>query len=175
MSLTPVQRAEALLSEAVMILYSGYRNNDFPEHYISSIVPSQMERRLHELRTLNDPTYRFHRAKAIPPSSEPRLDPAGSMLQPLDSEGYRQLIEGADSKVTEAVDALWEGGVGFAQDYIVSSAQNHMAACLRWIRAQESPAERAALVDEVNRLRKSVGLGPVRWEEVVSVRPTVPS
>jgi hypothetical protein len=137
--------------------------------YISSLAPSKMERRLHELRTLDDPTYRFHRAKAIAPPSEPPPTPDDSVPQPLDSEGYRRLIAIADRRVAEAVDALWEGGAAFAEDYMENSAQNHMAACLRWVRAQESPAERAALVTEVNRLRASVGLEPVCWEEVVTV------
>jgi hypothetical protein len=169
MSLTPTERAESLLSEAVMILYAGFRSDDFPEHYISSLAPGKMEGHLHELRTLDDPTYRFHRAKTVRPRADPVPPPDGSSsLQPLDGEGYLRLIALADKRVAEAVNALWEGGAAFAKDYMERSARRHMMACLQGLRAQESPAERSALVSEVNRLRASVGFGPVRWEEIVT-------
>ena len=145
MSLTPTERAKSLLSEAVMILYTGFRSNDFPETYILSLVPAKMEARLHELRTLDDPTYRFHRAKTVRPHADPVPPPDGSSsLKTLDGEGYLRLIAIADKRVAEAVDALWEGGAAFAAAYIERSAWNHMEACLRWLRAQESPAERSS-------------------------------
>jgi len=171
MSLTPVERAESLLSEAVEILYSGFRNNDYPEHYVRSDVPRVMRERLHKLRTPDDPVYRFHRAKPVALPAEPSSVPDGSALQPLDTEAYSRLIALANSRVAEAVEALWEGGAAFTEDYIEGSAQKHMAACLRWVRAQESPAERAALVAEVNRLRALVEMGPLAWEEVVTALP----
>lgn len=94
------------------------------------------------------------------------------MLQPLDREGYRRLLSLADRRLAEAVDALFEADAAFVEDYVKTSAQSHMAACLRWIRAQETPSERAALVTEANRLRAFVGLGPAAWGEVVRVSQT---
>jgi hypothetical protein len=161
MSLTPIQRAESLLTEAVMTLYAGFRDNSFPEHYVFSMSRTKMVMRLGELQT--------HGAKTVRPPAAPLPPPDGSSsLPPLDPDGYGRLLATADKQVAEAVDALWEGGPAFVEDYIDRSAQNHMATCLRWLRAQESPAERSALVSEVNRLRASMGFGPVRWEEIVT-------
>jgi hypothetical protein len=162
MSLTPIQRAESRLSEAVLTLYAAFHTNDFPEHYIRSHVPTIMRERLHELRTLDDAFYRFARAHPVAPSVDP-----GTALA-VESESFNLLVALADSKVAEAVDALWEDGPAFLEDYIERSAQDHMAACLRWTRAQEEPLKRAALLKEVNRLRASVDLGPLSWEQIVS-------
>jgi hypothetical protein len=166
MSLTPVQRAESLLSEAVMILYAGFHTNDFPEHYIRSHVPRIMWERSHELLALDDPFYRFARAQPIAEHSTDSTDPGTALV--LEGESFRRLIALTDAGVANAVDALWENGLAFVEDYIKRSAQDHMAACLRWIRAQETPSERAALLEEVNRLRSSVDLAPLSWEQVVS-------
>ena len=133
-----------------------------------------MRERLHELRTQDDPRYRFHRAKPVALSCPSEPVAASSTLQSLDDEGYRRLLALADRRLAEAVDALYEVDAAFAEGYVERSAQNHMAACLRWIRAQENPSERAALVTEVNRLRASVGLGPMTWDSLVTVPPVAP-
>lgn len=146
MSLPPIQRAESRLSEAVLILYAAFHVNDFPEHYIRSHVPTIMRERLHELRTLDDPAYRFARARSITPSSTYAVDPGTALA--LESESFNLMVALADSKVAEAVEALWEDGPAFVEGYIERSAQNHMAACLRWTRAQEEPSKRAALLEE---------------------------
>jgi hypothetical protein len=166
MSLTPIQRAESRLSEAVLTLYAAFHTNDFPEHYIRSHVPTIMRERLHELRTLDDPSYRFARARPVAPSSTDTIDPGTALA--LESESFNRLVALADSKVAEAVDALWEDGPAVVEGYIERSAQDHMAACLRWTRAQEEPLKRAALLEEVSRLRASVDLGPLSWEQIVS-------
>lgn len=150
-----------------MTLYAAFHSNDFPEHYIRSHVPTIMRERLHELRTLDDPSYRFARARSVVAPSSTDVVDSGTTLA-LESESFNLLVALADSKVAEAVDALWEDGPAFVEGYIERSAQDHMAACLRWRRAQETPSERAALLEEVNRLRASVNLELLSWEQVVS-------
>jgi hypothetical protein len=161
MSLTPVQRAESLLAKAVSILYAVYRASDFPENYIRSLAPLKIRERLHELRTLETPAYRA--------DLRSRSTPAGADLQELCAEGFRRMLDFADRQLAEAVDALYEIDARFAERYLESAAQKHMAACLRWTRALETPAERAALVTEVNALRESVVLGPLDEEQVTAL------
>ena len=133
MTMSPVERAEALLADVVSILYSAFRANDFPENYIRSLVPAKIRERLHELRTRdqNPPS------RVEPPPRRSR-SPRGDLdFQPSD-EGYRRMLALADRRLAEAVDALCEVDADFAERYLEAAAQRHMAACLRWRREQET-------------------------------------
>jgi hypothetical protein len=79
------------------------------------------------------------------------------------------MLDFADWQLAEAVDVLYEVDARFAERYLECAAQKHMAPCLRWTRALETPAERAALVAEVNTLRESVELGPLDEEQVTAL------
>lgn len=176
MPLTPVQRAEALLTDVVLRLYAAYRDTDFPESHIRSLK-GLMHTHLHQLRNLDNPIYRCDRAKPVAtlaPLWEQALIPAGSALVPLDERAYRRLHEAIHGLLGEAVAALLELGVAFAQNYVETSAYNYMAGCLRWLREQETPAEREALIAAVNRLRASIGLEPTSWEQLVGNLPLAP-
>jgi hypothetical protein len=161
MSLTPVRRAESLLANVVSILYVVFRANDFPETYIRSLVPLKIRERLHELRTVEKPAHRVDlRLRSAPADADPEA---------LCAEGFRRMLDFADRRLAEAVDVLYEVDPRFAERYLECAAQKHMAACLRWTRALESPAERAALVAEVNTLRESVALEPLDGEQVTAL------
>jgi len=161
MSLTPVQRAESLLANVVSILYAVFRANDFPENYIRSLVPLKIRERLHELRILENPAHRV--------DLRSRSAPADADLEALCTEGFRRMLDFADRRLAEAVDVLYEVDPCFAERYLECAAQRHMAACLRWARALETPAERAALVAEVDALRESIELGPLDEEQVTTL------
>jgi len=83
------------------------------------------------------------------------------------------MLDLVDRRLAEAVDALREVDAHFAERYLEKAAQRHMAAGLRWRRAQETPSERTALVDEVNTLREGADLGLLEWEQVVTDLPVV--
>jgi len=167
---TPMERAESLLFEAVLILFTDSRANDFPETYIRSLATGKIPERLHELRTLDDPGYRGNRAEpvALP---EPTLHPASSGLKAHDEESFRWLLDLADRRLAEAINALCEGDAALAEDSVTTFVQGHMVASLRRLREQETPSERTALVIEVNRKRASFRLPPKDLEHIVTVLP----
>lgn len=162
---TPIERAESLFTDAVLILYSTCGYADFPEHFIRVGARQVMEERLHELRTADDPAYRFHRAQPVGSaqrSEDRQPSPEDSALQGLDLQSHGQLHALARKRIAEAVEILFEFDPLLAENH--ERGQLFMAACLRDLREQESPAERDALVGQVNRLRASIGMEPIDWE-----------
>jgi hypothetical protein len=175
MSQPNLQRVEALLAQTVCLLFSAHRDTDFPEHYIRSMAPGILRERLYQLRKAHPEAPGLVRPD--PDTDEPLPPFEGVLLQPanpLDGPGYERLYLLAKSKTEQAVDCLCEMDLAFAERYIEQFAQSRMETCLRWLRERQNPTEQAQLVEEVNRMRASVGLGAVTWGETVTVTPPAP-
>lgn len=153
--------AEATLSEATLVLFQVFGADYFPEFYVQDLARTPMVERLHRRRKGGRRQDSFDRERpafeALPPS--PRAE----------SAYYRRQMIRVESLIEEAVDILFDVGEEYASRYVELPAQEHMARCLRRLREQQSPSERAAFVAESNRLRALVGQPPETWENLVTV------
>jgi hypothetical protein len=171
--------AEALLSEATLVLFQAFGADNFPEFYVQDLARTPMVLRLHRRRYWDRLAYRLERAKRVTPIEEPSETPAVEALAPLDSSRaeeayYRRQQALVENLLEKAVDVLFEGGDEFAWTYIDLHAQEHMARCLRQFRERQSPSERDAFVAETNWLRALAGQPPDTWVNIVTVVPKRP-
>ena len=166
--------AEAALSEATLVLFQVFGADNFPEFYVQELARTPMVRRLYLRMNWDRLDYRVLRAKSVTPSEKPAEISASNALAPLDPSRaemayYSQQRARIEKLLEEAVDILLERGEELASSYIALPAQEHMARCLRRLREQQSPSERAAFVAETNRLLALVGRPPDTWENIVTV------
>jgi len=155
--------AEALLSEAALVLFQAFGADNFPEFYVQDLARTPMVERLHRCRTRDRRDDPFDRER---PAFEALASPDSSRA---DADYYSRQMVRVVSLIEEAVDILFDVGEEFASRYVELPAQEHMARCLRRLREQQSPSERAAFVAESNRLRALVGQPPDTWENIVTV------
>jgi hypothetical protein len=174
--MTPLELAEALLSDAVLHLYASAPGDTMPEYFVRDMAKYKMIRGIQDPKTLEKSVHGFRGVKPLLASrpAVPMTFPSIRLaLQSLEKVPVPRLLDLSEARIADAVIVLCKFDIKVAKDYVNNSAQKFMEACLRRLREEESPEQRAALVAEANKWRRPEDA--LTWEQIVTALPVGPN